>query len=153
MNISSADELGPVFADVLTEVVSTMSGFSLNVLSSERDAGFDERIGMMNLNGEKSGMLFISAGEADMRILCSFIIGVPKDEVTKDDIDDALCELVNMTAGNAKLRLSGTDYTFNLSPPFIISGKNMSIVTKKRTSVVSRVLGDGEISVKLKVVY
>ena len=153
MNISSADELGPVFADVLAEVISTMSGFSFSVLSSERDADFNEMIGLMNLNGEKSGMLFVSAGEEDIRVLCSFMTGLPQNEVTKDDLDDALCELVNMTAGNAKLRLSGTDYTFNLSPPFIISGKNMSIITKKRTRVVSRVLGNDDISVKLKVVY
>lgn len=153
MNISSADELGSVFADVTAEVVSTISGISLDVLSSESDDDFDEMIGLMNLNGKKSGMLFISAKEADIRVLCSFMMGVPKDEVTKDDVHDALCELVNMTAGNAKLRLSGTDYIFNLSSPFVISGKDMSIITKKRTCVVSQTLGNDAISVKIKVVY
>ena len=153
MNISSLDELGDLFADVLAEVVSTMTGFSLDVLSSERNADFDEMIGLMNLNGKESVTLFISAEEDKMRVLCSFMIGVAIENVTKDDIYDALCELVNMTAGNAKLRLGGTDYMFKLSPPFAISGKNMSITTLKKVHVVSRVLGCAEISVKLKLVY
>jgi CheY-specific phosphatase CheX len=147
------DELGSVFTSVLVEVVSTISGFSLEVLPLSRDAGFDEMIGSMNLNGQKSGLLFVSAGEADMRTLCSFMIGVSKDEVTKEDIDDTLCELVNMIAGNAKLRLSNTDYKFTLSTPFVIRGKSMSLITKEKVHVISKIFGNEEISIKLIVLY
>jgi len=152
-NISSIDELGAVFADSLAEVISKISGFSLEVLSSAPDADFAGMIGAMCLNSKKRGMVFISAGEHNMRVLCSFMTGVPKNEITKDDIQDALCELVNMTAGNAKLRINDENYIFTLSSPFIIDGENMSIITKKRVYVVSRILGDGEIFVKLKIVY
>jgi len=151
--ISSVDELGSIFADSLLEVISKISGFSLEVLSSERDAEFSGMVGVMALNSQKRGMIFISAGEYNMRVLCSFMTGVPKNEVTKDDIEDALCELVNMTAGNAKLRINDENYAFTLTPPFVINGENMSIITKKRVHVVSRILGDGEIFVKLKIVY
>jgi len=34
-----------------------------------------------------------------------------------------------------------------------INGENMSIITKPRMSVISKVLGNGEITIKLKVVY
>ena len=153
MSVFSAEQLGFVFADALAEIVSTTSGFSLDVSSPEDSAGFYEMIGIMSLGGKNHGMLFISAEESAMRVLCSFMTGVSEDEVTKDDIDDALCELVNMTAGSAKLRFNNTEHMFTLSPPFVISGKNMSFTTKKRVFVISRVLGDGKISLKLKVVF
>jgi len=152
-NISSIDELGAIFAESLAEVISKISGFSLGVLSSDHDPDFAGMVGVMNLNSKKRGMIFISSGEYNMRVLCSFMTGVPKNEVTKEDIHDALCELVNMTAGNAKLRISDEDYMFTLSSPFIIDGENMSIITKKRVHVVSNILGDGEIFIKLKIVY
>ena len=153
MSAFSADQLGSIFAGALAEIISTTSGFSLDISSPEDDACFDEMAGVMSLNGKNHGMIFISAGEPAMRVLCSFMTGISKDEVTKDDINDALCELVNMTAGNAKLRFNDADPMFTLSPPFVISGKNMSLITKKRINVISRVLRDGEISLKLKVFF
>ena len=152
MSDFSADKLGSIFAGALAEVISTASGFLLEISSSE-DADFDEMVGIMSLYGKNQGMLFISARELVMRILCSFVTGVSTDEVTKEDIHDALCELVNMTAGNAKLRFNDAEQIFTLSPPFVVSGKNMSLITKKKVNVISRVLEDGEISVKLKVVF
>ena len=153
MSVISTDQLGFIFANALTEIISTTSGFSLDIFSPEEDCGFYEMTGIMSLGGKNHAMLFISAEESAMRVLCSFMTGVSKDEVTKDDIYDALCELVNMTAGSAKLRFNDAEQIFTLSPPFVISGKNMSLITKKRVHVISRVLGDGEIFVKLKVVF
>jgi len=151
MNDDSADKLGSIFVDALTTVLSTMSGCSFDVLSSEIDSSFYEMVGIMSFNGKRNGMVFISAEETSMRILCSYMAGIPNNEVTKDDMEDALCEFVNMTAGNAKLLTNNTEQMYTLSPPFVINGKNMSIMTKKRVDVISRVLGDSEISVKLKV--
>jgi len=152
----SAGGLGLIFADALTEVVSKLSGFSFEILNPEsgRDCDFDGMIGAMSLGcSKKNGMIFISAKEHDLKILCSYMTGAAQDEITKDDMNDALCELVNMTAGNARLRINDPDYMFALSWPFAINGENISVITKTRVNVVSKVLGDGEISVKLKVVY
>ncbi|MCL2443065.1 MAG: chemotaxis protein CheX [Treponema sp.] len=157
------NELGLIFSSVLSEIITTVSGFSLNVLpppgkttdetQDEHENSFDEMTGIMSLSGKKNSILFISAKENDMSQLCSSIIGVPQNELTKEDVEDTLCELVNMTAGSAKLRLSGTEYVFNLSSPFILKGQNMHIVRKRKTRVISRDLGNGEITVRIKVVY
>ena len=150
------EELGAYFVESLTEVIAKVSGFSLDVLSSDIDVGCDSMIAVMNINGSpKGGMIFLSAVEKDVRILTSFMTGVAQEEITKDDMYDTLCELVNMTAGNVKLRISNLDYMFMLSMPFAIAinGENMSIITKPRMSVISKVLGNGEITIKLKVVY
>ena len=151
------EKLSTVFSSVLMEIVSTISGFSLEILSPEdssaKEYDFDEMIGVMALNGKKSGILFLSAKETDMRKLCSYMIGVPQEEITKEDVEDSLCELVNMTAGSAKLRLSGSDFIFNLSSPFLLKGQNMSIKGKNKTHIISQILGNDEISVRVKVVY
>ncbi|MCL2009573.1 MAG: chemotaxis protein CheX [Synergistaceae bacterium] len=153
MNGFSSAQLGFIFAGALAEVISTTSGLSLDISSLEGGADFDEMVGIMSLNGKNNGIIFISAEERAMRVLYSFMTGVSEDEVTKDDIDDALCEIVNMTAGSAKQRFNDAEQIFALSPPFVISGKNMSLITKKRVHVISKVLGNGEISVKLKVIF
>ena len=153
MNIVSMETLAAIFTQALLEVVSKISGFELDVISQESDPGFDETIAVMSLNSSKSGMVFLSADEACMRILCSFMVGVPEENISKTDIEDVLCELVNMTAGNAKLRLVDTEYMFALSSPFIMSGTGITISAKKRVNVISRQLGNAEISLRLKVVY
>ena len=166
--IVSADELGCIFVDALLEVISTLSGFTFYGVSPSgesdeteetelkepgENADFDSMIGVMSLTGGKKNiMVFLSAGDSDMKVLCSYMSGVSQDEVTKDDMCDTLCELVNMTAGNAKLRIGGTDCKFELSLPFAITGGNMSVITKKRVGVFSKVLGNSEISVKLKII-
>jgi len=156
------DKIGFIFADALKEVISTTTGFSFEISSKcsssesnseKHDFDFDEIIGLMSLNGKNHGMVFISAEETAMRIICSFMTGIPKNELTKNDIEDALCELVNMTAGNAKLRFNATEQSYSLSPPFLFRGENISVTTKKRVSVISKVLGNSEISIKLRVVF
>ncbi|MCL2764648.1 MAG: chemotaxis protein CheX [Treponema sp.] len=153
MSIFTIEKLSYIFIDALTEVISKMAGFSFDVLSSEADNAFEEITAVMSLNGKNHGMIFISAKEDVMRIICSFMTGIPKEEITINDIEDTLCELVNMTAGNAKLRTNNTEQTYTLSSPFIINGENMSIKAKKGINIISRILGDGQISVKLKVVF
>jgi len=145
--------LGLVFSDSLIEVISTVSGTALEILSQDKDNGFDDITGMMSLSGNKPGTLFVSANNNDVRMLCSYMIGVPPEEVAQNDIYDTLCEIVNMTAGSVKLRLSDTDYAFSLSQPFVLKGDGMSIIAKDKTHIISRTFGNGRISVKLKVVY
>ena len=150
-NIDS--KLGSIFSDVLAEIIFTVSGFSLELLSNDKDNDFDEMTGVMSLNGKKNGILFISVKETDMRRLCSFILGVDDNNVTNEDVEDALCELVNMTAGSSKLRLSGSDYVFNLSSPFLLKSQSMNITGKKKTRIISRRIGNEEISLRIKIVY
>ena len=146
-------ELGAIFAETLAAVVRTVSGFSLEVLPEKEDAGFNELVGVMSLTGNKRGMVFISAARGDMRTLCSFITGTPINEVTPEDMEDCLGELVNMTAGSTKLQLNDTDFLLTLSWPFVIKGRDMSISTKNKVRVTSRTLSNGEISMGIKVVY
>jgi len=148
--VYTIDDLSVIFSDALAEVVATVTGVDLQCVLSEEDDGFEEITGVMSLCSKKGGILFISAKEPDIRVLCSYMIGVPQEKVTGGDIEDALCEFVNMTAGSAKLRLSDPDYMITLSSPFVIKGKDVTIATKTKTHVISRTLRNEEISLKLK---
>ena len=147
------DKIGQVYIDALTGVIATCAGVTLEVSNRQPNNNFDEVTGVMYLNGKKVGMLFVTAQRPDVKLLCSRIIGVSIADVTEDEIDDTMCEIINMTAGSAKLRLSGSEYIFNLSSPFLLKGQNMHIIGKKKTRIISKVLGNEEISVKIKVVY
>jgi CheY-specific phosphatase CheX len=153
MKSVSLDQLGTIFADALAEVISTTTGFSVEVSESQSDFNFNEMIGFVCLNGKNQGIVFISAEEADMCQICSFMTGNSKDELTKSDIEDALCELVNMTAGSAKLRFNDAEQVYTLSPPLLVRGKEMSITVKKRVNIISKVLKNEEVSIKLKVLF
>jgi len=147
----SKDQIGSIFSNVLAEVVSKTTGISLNII--EKDNGLDELIGLVNLNGNNHGMILISAGYATIRTLSASMTGVLRNEVTKDDIHDTLCELVNMTAGNAKLRFNSAEEMYTLSPPFIISGEDMSIISKNRVNLITRCLTGEGITLKLNIVF
>jgi len=153
MGISSVDELSAVFTESFLEVISTSAGIKLDAISSESDTEFCTMTAAICLNGRKPGMLFISANESTAKILCSYMTGVPIEDVTKEDSIDAMCEFANMTAGNAKLRLGNSEFLFTLSPPFILESKEMSITTKKKIHVISTTFGKSDIKIKTKLVY
>ena len=148
------NNLAMIYSEVLKEVVFTITSISLEVLSEKKGSGFSEMVGVMSLNGQKrNGVLFITAPEAHIRLLCSYMVGVPEAKLSNEDVEDALCELVNIVAGTAKLRLSTTDYSFNLSAPFVVRGDNMAVGVKNKTRLISRELGNDDINVGIKVFY
>jgi len=148
-----SDKLGHIFSEALSEVVATVSGVQLQEKSHDNDNSYDDMTGIMVLKGKENGILSVSAKISVARELCSKIIGISAAEVTDDDIADTMCELVNMTAGSAKLRLSDTDYFFTLTQPFVIKGNDVSIITKNITNILASTLSNDDISIKLKAIY
>jgi len=150
--VNAIENLGVIFTDALAEVIGTVTSVHLQSAQVDEDAGFEELTGVMSLYSKKGGTLFITAKEPAIRFLCSSMTGIPEEEVTGDDIEDTLCEFVNMTAGNAKLRISDPDYIFTLSLPFIVKGKDVTIDSKRKSHMISRILKNEEVSLKIKFV-
>ncbi|MCL2628301.1 MAG: chemotaxis protein CheX [Oscillospiraceae bacterium] len=147
------DKIATLFSDALVDVLTTATGLGFSIVSEESTIELDDLVSFLSLYGDNNGMLFISANEAVSRKLCASMTGGKDDEVSPDEIDDALCELANMTAGNAKLRFNAAGTLYTLSPLFILRGKDMSIQSKKRVSIVTRHLMCDNMSIKLKVVF
>jgi len=140
------------FCDALQQVIKTCTGFELEIDYLDDENKFSEVIGAMSLIGNKNGMLFISGKESDIQILNSYMTGSLNNDVTKEDINDTLCEIVNMTAGSAKLRLGNSEYLFNLTSPYILRGQNIQISTKKRVGIITKVLSGDSISLRMMIV-
>lgn len=153
MSATSPVWLDSLYADTLAEVIAKTTGIELEVLPMAADGHFGDLIGIMRLEGKNSSTLFVSADEAVMRTLCSYMTGVSKKEVTEAEMEDALCEFVNMTAGNLKVRLGNSEYNFSLSMPFIIRGEKMTLATKNREQIIAVNLGNGELTVRITVIY
>ena len=146
-------DLGSVFSDALIEIVSTVTGLKLNVTSDDIDLDFNEITGLMSISGKKSGLLFVTASENDWRILCTKMTGTDKADVTRDEAEDVACEFVNMTGGNAKIRLINTENAFEISQPIVVTSENMKLIAKRKTYVISKTLRCDDVTVKLKIVF
>lgn len=151
MEASLQDKIGVLFTDALIEIVSKVAGYALDMISSDPDSSFDDIVSFIHIGGAVSGTVFLSGSESVMRLLCAHMVGLPQNEITREDIDDALSELANMTAGNVKLRMGAAMQT--LSMPCVMSGRDMKITTKKRVALLCRSLGNTEIRIKLKVMF
>jgi CheY-specific phosphatase CheX len=136
----------------LIEVITKTTGISLQSIPGEAKEGLGDLTGIMRLDGQNGGIILISVSEANIRTLCSYMIGIPQSEVTWDEMEDALCEIVNMTAGNIKVRLGNSEYAITLSMPFVIAGQKMTLATKHREKVIAVHLGNDELSIELRVI-
>jgi len=152
MENGSYPDLGVLFSEALIDIISVVAGFEISVLSEKSDTVFFGTTGVVSIFGKSNGAVFISAKEEDLRVLCSSIIGVSKDDVAIEDIEDTLCELMNMTASSARLRIPDSDRAFSFSMPYVMVGERMSIIIKSKTKNITRVLGNGEISLQLKII-
>jgi CheY-specific phosphatase CheX len=149
----TALELKDVYTDAFKEVIATLTGFELEEVPGGLENAFPGNCGMMRLGGDKYGILLISSDPKSLTVLCSYITGVPTGEITPEELDDTLGELVNLTAGGAKVRLNDTNYMLSIHTPITIRGDNISLSVKKRTQVLTSVLRNDEISVGLTLVY
>jgi len=152
MEKGGSQDLGVLFSEALIDIISVVAGFEISVESEKSDTDFYGMTGVVSIFGKSNGVAFISAKEQDLRALCSSIIGVPKDDVTMEDIEDALCELMNITASSARLRVTDSEMAFSFSMPYVMLGERMSIIIKNKTRNITRVLGNGEISLQLRII-
>jgi len=153
MSALSLDQIGRIFTDAMIEVLATSTGLDFSVSSEDADINLNDMVSFLSLYGENNGMLFISASEKVSLTLCAQMTGTKASEIIKSDVDDALCELANMVAGNAKLRFNNAGTVYTLSPLFLVRGSNMTINSKKRVNLISRLLVCDKMTIKLKIVF
>ncbi|MDR0248768.1 MAG: chemotaxis protein CheX [Oscillospiraceae bacterium] len=149
--MSAPPELCGIFSDALAEVLAVSTGAQYHPVSVRPGETLCAVAGMMTLAGQKHGLLLIHASEAAMREVYTLMTGA--DDVTDADITDTACEIVNMTAGSAKLRLGGSDYAFSLTTPLVIKGDGMSLFAKQRVSVFDAALECAGSLIHIKLVY
>jgi chemotaxis protein CheX len=131
--IAKVDEamMARFIIDAAQEVFSTMVGLTIvdkYPLSKPVTKFHCSVTGIVGLAGIYSGMLSIHCPRDLAGKITSSMLGMD-DEVSADDISDALGEISNMLGGHVKQILSKGGSDLNLSIPTVIAGEEYSINT------------------------
>ncbi|MBF0245350.1 MAG: chemotaxis protein CheX [Planctomycetes bacterium] len=91
--------------------------------------------GIMGLTGEVDGSIVVTfAAETACKVVGS-MLGVKFDSIN-DEVKDGIQEVVNLIAGQAKAKLSGTKFHFKISIPTCVTGKNHEITRAKGVPII-----------------
>jgi chemotaxis protein CheX len=98
-------------------------------LALRKDSRLDYDIsGIIGLSGGAKGMISLSFPKAVALAITNLFMQAENKEIDKDTVD-ALGELANIVAGNAKKGLS--DFNINISLPNVIVGANHQVLEPK----------------------
>lgn len=89
--------------------------------------------GIIGIGGDSKGVIVISFEAGLAKKITAMLTG--SDEASEDDIVDAVGELVNIVAGNAKKGLE--QFHLNISLPSIVRGVDHEISWPSNTPIVS----------------
>ena len=87
----------------------------------------DVLTGVINITGDWRGTVVLSCHPGVARDAAATMGGLRPEDCTDEDLDDAACELTNMTAGGIKALLPGT---CSISLPTVVRGANYEVAVK-----------------------
>ena len=120
-----------VFIDGAVHYFSQVSGESAQVgtpyLMNTRDAAAKGYTGIIGVTGEKRGNVFFSAPQLLVKSLLS---SIGEDEMTHENMCDAVGEVANTISGNAR-KYFGKD--FMISAPVVVTGQSEKISVPQDT--------------------
>ncbi|MCD4748442.1 MAG: chemotaxis protein CheX [Thermoanaerobaculales bacterium] len=80
--------------------------------------------GIVQITGGFSGALHLTCSRELIRASASRMFGLPGEDLSEDDLRDALGELTNMAGGNIKTLLPGSD---DVSLPTVVEGMDYGV--------------------------
>lgn len=119
------DKINAAAREAVDEIVSTMLFVPINPVSSTGEGTNVEAdvSAITGLSGAVEGGTRLGSPVETATALASALIGEDIDELNADT-EDAFGELANMITGGIQTRLAGELGEINLSPPFVVTGKN-----------------------------
>jgi len=125
-----AEHVNPFIASTM-ETFTKMVGIDAkpSKIMMKKDANFDYDIsGIIGLSGKAKGMVALSFSKDCAIQVCNKFMASDYTDLNKD-IVDAIGELANIIAGNAKKGLS--EFNISISLPSVIMGPNHHIMEPK----------------------
>ena len=109
------------------EIFETMIFMSIEESSeSEQQIEGDALLGSITFQGKLEGCLTICCGMSCAKTIAMNMLGMEPDaEISHEDINDAIGEVVNMVMGSIKARLMDSVGNFNVSIPIVVSGREL----------------------------
>jgi chemotaxis protein CheX len=120
--------------DSVTDVLGIMAGTSVTLQDVKPVKTFKFKgdissvIGISGDHGE--GIFALSFSEMLTKLMVSRLLGIPKEDVQREDMIDGMGELINMISGRTKVALSQEDNTlYSLSLPSVVLGEGTELET------------------------
>jgi len=123
VNNELMDTLNRLFENSITEVISTISGFSIFKDNDKLNVN-DNFAGMLPFSGGINGLFMIKTDEQSLRVLTSNITGCDISLVKENDMIDCIGELANMICGMVRAKAAVNGISFKLEIPFSVKGVN-----------------------------
>lgn len=128
---------------VITSAKEVFSTIIMTNIESQSNVGLETKqklcgvTGMVGLTGTYSGLISIHCSYDFSKEITLHMLGMTDEEITEDDIHDALGEIANMLAGSIKMILTKGGMDVKLSVPTIISGTDYTFdVLSEENAVV-----------------
>ena len=90
---------------------------------------------LINIDGDLRGKIAVSFEREYARTITSKIIGCEESELSDEDVQEGMGEIVNQVTGKVRTDLWNFGYRFQISIPEIINGPISQIQTKEITPV------------------
>lgn len=143
-----------IFSKKLQSAIYTMTGFNVEhegVGLLEQLEGQKNIAGTMVLAGKKNLVLVVTTNTKSAKLLVKYMTGIDGDELDENDLSDGLAEFANVVAGTVKTELKGTEFEYNLTSSFAITGDNLNFIVKKKMEKCCYCFKACEVLIKLEV--
>jgi len=119
------------------EVFETMVFMALEE-SGPEDADLSNvtLLGSITFKGDMEGCLGVCCDEACARTIAANMLGMDGDEVSEEDVSDAIGEIANMVMGTVKSRIQDEVGTIEVSIPSVVQGRELKKTHGEGTEMV-----------------
>jgi len=118
---ASDEQIVGITQDVWSSFVGTAIGSAAEEVALD---AVDVTVGCVEVTGDWKGCVLLACPEQLARTAASAMFDLPAEQLTGDEIADALGELTNMVAGNIKSLLPGPS---RLSIPVVMVGASSTV--------------------------
>ena len=125
------------------EVFSTMISGNIESCESGQDIEGDSLLGSITFNGDLEGCLALCCSAPCAKTIAVNMLAMdPSEELSEEEICDALGEVTNMVMGSVKSRIQNVASDISVSIPTVVSGRDLQ-----------NSLGEGAIRTLIKVKF
>ncbi len=141
------------FLSAVVDVLGTMAMVEVSpgkpYINTRRTAAGDVT-GIIGVSGHAEGVISLTLDEKCILRIVSNMLGEEFSKIT-DDIADAVGELTNMIAGQARAHLANEGMKFQASTPSVIVGKNHTLahINKQPILAIPFTTADGNLVVEV----
>ena len=125
------------------EVFNTMISGNIESCESDQDIEGDSLLSSITFNGDLEGCLAICCSAPCAKTIAVNMLAMdPSEELSEEEICDALGEVTNMVMGSVKSRIQNVASNISVSIPTVVSGRDLQ-----------NSLGEGAIRTLIKVKF